>query len=188
MAKVRSLKKLVCFSNMIASIKWDSEFHSMREVDISDNKLNEIPEDLSMIKFSAFSARYNSIEKFQSHPGFWGKTLEVLDLEYNSFTRLPKWVSELTSLEYLNLEGNYLESIPLELFSITALQDLRLPSMETAAKKEIDEENEEQEIATPKSHSVHWLAVLRRLNESVRSLRLDLDDLSLMDLPEQVIA
>jgi Leucine-rich repeat (LRR) protein len=188
MAKVRSLKKLVCFSNMIASIKWDSEFHSMREVDISDNKLNEIPEDLSMIKFSAFSARYNSIEKFQSHPGFWGKTLEVLDLEYNSFTRLPKWVSELTSLEYLNLEGNYLESIPLELFSITALQDLRLPSMETAAKKEIDEGNEEEEIATPKSHSVHWLAVLRRLNESVRSLRLDLDDLSLMDLPEQVIA
>ena len=185
MAKVRSLKKLICFSNMITSIKWDSEFDSMREIDISDNKLGDIPEDLSMIKFSAFSARYNSIDKFQSHSGFWGKTLEVLDLEYNHFTRLPEWVSELTSLQYLNLEGNYLESVPLELFSITSLQDLRLPSMEAAAKKESGED-EEEDIATPKSHSVHWLAVLKRLNESARSLSLDLDDLSLMDLPEQV--
>ena len=170
---------------MITSIKWDSEFDSMREIDISDNKLGDIPEDLSMIKFSAFSARYNSIDKFQSHSGFWGKTLEVLDLEYNHFTRLPERVSELTSLQYLNLEGNYLESVPLELFSITSLQDLRLPSMETAVKKESGQD-EKEDIETPKSHSVHWLAVLKRLNESGRSLSLDLDDLSLMDLPEQV--
>jgi Leucine-rich repeat (LRR) protein len=193
MAKLRSLRKLVCFSNMIKNIGWDAAFESMREIDISDNKLNEIPEDLSMIKLSSFSARYNAIDKFPSHPGFWSKTLEVLDLEYNSFTILPVWVPELTNLQYLNLEGNYLENIPLELFSLTSLQDLRLPSMEIVAKSKFDDEHEDddgaktEEIATPKSHSVHWLAVLKRLNESFRSLKMDLDDLSLMELPEQVI-
>jgi Leucine-rich repeat (LRR) protein len=188
MAKLRSLKKLVCFSNMIKNILWDAAFQSMREIDISDNKLNEIPEDLCMIKFSSFSARYNSIDKFQSHPGFWGKTLEVLDLEYNLFTILPLWVSELTTLQYLNLEGNYLKTIPLELFSITSLQDLRLPSMESAEHTELnDDDDKPEEIATPKSHSVHWLAVLKRLNESMRTLKMDLDDLSLMELPEQVL-
>jgi Leucine-rich repeat (LRR) protein len=186
MSKLRSLKKLLCFSNMIKTINWDAAFESMREIDVSDNKLNEIPEDLSMIKFSAFSARYNSIDKMQSHPGFWCKTLEVLDLEYNSFSKLPVWISELSSLQYLNLEGNYLEHIPLELFSISSLQDLRLPTMETTRCENVDDE-EKEDIATPKSHSVHWLAVLKRLNESARSFKMDLDDLSLMELPEQVI-
>jgi Leucine-rich repeat (LRR) protein len=197
MAKLRSLKKLICFSNMIKSITWDAAFESMREIDVSDNKLNEIPEDLSMIKFSAFSARYNSIDRMQSHPGVWGKTLEVLDLEYNLFTTLPMWISEMTSLQYLNLEGNYLENIPLELFSISSLQDLRLPSMETADKAKHDDDgggggggddDEKVEITTPKSHSVHWLAVLKKLNESARSFKMGLDDLSLMELPEQVLS
>jgi hypothetical protein len=49
-----------------------------------------------------------------------------------------------------------------------------------------DDDAEAEEIATPKSHSVHWLAVLKKLNESLRSLKMDLDDLSLMELPEQV--
>jgi Leucine-rich repeat (LRR) protein len=186
MAKLRSLKKLVCFSNMIKSIHWDAAFESMREIDISDNKLNEIPDDLSMIRFFSFSARYNAIDKFQAQPGFWGKTLEVLDLEYNSFTALPIWISELTTLQYLNLEGNDLKTIPLELFSISSLQDLRLPSMEAATIAKLDDDDTGEVIATPKSHSVHWLAVLKRLNESARSLKMDLDDLSLMELPEQV--
>jgi Leucine-rich repeat (LRR) protein len=186
MAKLRTLRKLVCFSNMIKSINWDSAFASMREIDISDNKLNFIPDDLSMIKFSVFSARYNSIEKFQSHAGFWGKTLEVLDLEYNPFEELPRWISELTNLQYLNLEGTNMESIPLELFSITSLQDLRLPSIESA-KKSKEDDAEREEKSTPKSHSVHWLAVLKRLNDSARSLMLDLDDFSLMELPDQVL-
>jgi Leucine-rich repeat (LRR) protein len=185
MAKLRSLKKLICFSNMIKNINWDAAFESMREIDVSDNRLNAISEDLSMINFSAFSARYNSIDKMQSYPGVWGKTLEVLDLEYNSFSKLPLWISELTNLQYLNLEGNYLEHIPLELFSISTLQDLRLPSMEITSKtNRIDDEKED--IATPKSHSVHWLAVLKRLNESSRTFKMNLDDLSLMELPEQV--
>jgi hypothetical protein len=69
--------------------------------------------------------------------------------------------------------------------------------METADKAKHDDggggggggdDDEKVEITTPKSHSVHWLAVLKKLNESARSFKMDLDDLSLMEIPEQVLS
>jgi Leucine-rich repeat (LRR) protein len=112
--------------------KWDSlpleifQFTNLKELDLSKNKLNQIPE-----KFNSFQAIEKldlGRNKFENFPLVICQLphLKRLHLDRNQITLLPEQIADLQALEYLDLYANGIEQFGEGIFLLPALKVLNI--------------------------------------------------------------
>ncbi len=121
-----SLEKLDLSANKLEILRTDfSRFISLKEVDLSDNRIIKFPKSLLNDKLKVLKLSSNKISKLSPDIGKL-KSLRVLDLSYNNIQELPEEICELTELRELNLTGNMLPQLPRSFAKLKKLQKLNL--------------------------------------------------------------
>lgn len=91
-----------------------SLFHSLRHLDVSNNRLRSLPEILTRLPLVSLLAKNNLITNDNLPKSFqcWASTLVKLNLGGNSLNFFPPQILEVTNLKYLYLGSNHLEDLP----------------------------------------------------------------------------
>lgn len=90
-------------SNLPDSIMEDARLAEVTCIDLSRNKLHELPSSLSGVK-----------------------TVTDLKLSCNQFTKMPQWIGELQHIQYLNLSRNRLNSLPESIHFLEHLREINI--------------------------------------------------------------
>jgi Leucine-rich repeat (LRR) protein len=113
-------KKIIWINKEIKKIPNLSLFKNLRELDLSWNKIEKIPETLPN-SLSELNLRHNKIEKI---PETLPNSLQELYLGYNKIIKIPMTLPK--SLQKLSLDDNQIKEIPKTLPN--SLQELYLNS------------------------------------------------------------
>lgn len=125
---LESLNKLSLGGNKSLSDmrKWISYLPSIKELNLYDNDIHELPETFSSLTSLEILVLPNNHistlpESFKNLT-----SLKKLDLSWNNITHLPEWIDSLSSLEELNLRGNKLSTLPKSIYLLPSLKALNV--------------------------------------------------------------
>ena len=89
-----ALQRISCKENQIVYINFIENAYNLIEIDISNNKLTEIPKNLEKLRnIRILIAKNNSLSVLPNI-----QTLEILDISSNSLTRLPEFSKNIKKL------------------------------------------------------------------------------------------
>ena len=157
---------------------------NLTDLDLSDSNLTELPESIGKLtNLTWLNLSCNNLIKL---PESIGKltNLTWLDLIGNNLTKLPESIGKLTNLTWLNLSGNNLTKLPESIGKLTNLTGLDLIGNNLIKLPE----------SIGKLTNLTWLGLsgnnLIKLPESIGKLtnltRLDLKRNNLTELPESI--
>ncbi|XP_033226281.1 leucine-rich repeat-containing protein 40-like isoform X2 [Belonocnema kinseyi] len=90
-------------SNLPDSVMEDAKLAEVTCIDLSRNKLHELPSSLSQVK-----------------------TVTDLKLSCNQFTKMPEWIGELQHIQFLDLNRNRLNSLPESIHLLEHLREINI--------------------------------------------------------------
>ena len=90
-------------SNIPDSVMEDAKFAEVTCIDLSRNRLNELPYSLSQVK-----------------------TVTDLKLSCNKFMQIPAWIGELQHIQFLDLNRNLLNSLPENISLLEHLREINI--------------------------------------------------------------
>lgn len=133
---IKSIEGLSIFTNLILLDlsqnkikdipKEIEKLQNLRILIINDNNLNQLgPGIMALTKLEVLGANNNRIRKLSSEFGKFDK-LEQLQLQKNLIRNLPNEISGMKALELLILEDNLIEELPKEIGALTTLTILNL--------------------------------------------------------------
>uniref|UniRef100_A0A1B6DR41 Leucine-rich repeat-containing protein 58 n=1 Tax=Clastoptera arizonana TaxID=38151 RepID=A0A1B6DR41_9HEMI len=117
---------LLCQNQLVSLPENISKFHSLRVVDISNNRIRNLPEILARLPLTTLIAKNNLLENETIPKSFdsWRSTLQRINLSGNNFSYFPNQLFELSFLKYIYLGGNHISEIPKEIHRLSRLQVL----------------------------------------------------------------
>jgi hypothetical protein len=131
-AKTEGLDRLVLsnldlntedLKSLIPQIK---EIPNLRDVNISDNRLNEVPDEIGALNsITSLDARNNNIQTLHNGVGNL-INLETLYLDSNKITDIPASIENLKNLKFLGLYDNELTSLPPQIGALSNLENLNI--------------------------------------------------------------
>lgn len=135
--KMKHLKKLILWDNLIDSTSALKDIFSLptlEYLDLSANNITHLPDSLQnnsikeLILDNLFSEGVPVGDGFSSFPEslFSLIYLERLSLSGHSFSYIPKGISALTNLNSINLFANGLKEFPSSLCSLSKIEDINL--------------------------------------------------------------
>lgn len=116
-----------------------SSFPNLQELNLSKNRLKEIPPEIQMLKnLKKLSLFKNRIEALPPEIGEL-ENLEELIINNNELETLPEEIGKLKKLRYIDLWSNNIVGLPESISDIPALQevDLRVIVMTESEQEEI---------------------------------------------------
>jgi Leucine-rich repeat (LRR) protein len=105
-------------------------FKGLKHVDVSCNRLTELPLELFGLPLLSLQCSYNSITEISGKEVIQlSKTLMLLDISFNKLITIPaEEFVKCENLEHLNLQGNDISQVPPLLGYCTQLKTLQLQS------------------------------------------------------------
>jgi Leucine-rich repeat (LRR) protein len=102
------------------------EIPNLRDVNISDNRLNEVPDEIGALNsITSLDARNNNIQTLHNGVGNL-INLETLYLDSNKITDIPASIENLKNLKFLGLYDNELTSLPPQIGALSNLENLNI--------------------------------------------------------------
>ncbi|MHA1192093.1 MAG: leucine-rich repeat domain-containing protein [Promethearchaeota archaeon] len=99
---------------------------SLKKLDLSSNKLEELPYAISNLKnLEELNLGLNQMKDFGALSRL-NLSLKRLDLQANDLTSIPNFIFNLKNLESLNLYENMISEIPKDISNLSNLQELNL--------------------------------------------------------------
>ena len=130
--KIRKAKKFRATSLNLSNLQLakipDSvfELNNVREIDLSKNKLTELPKEiLGLKKLLEINLSNNNFEKFPENL-IKLNDLEILYLSSNQLKEIPSSIIQLINLKKIYLSSNHFEELPESLTLLASLQELYL--------------------------------------------------------------
>ena len=111
------------------------ELYNLKELDLSNNKLTEIPRELeNLTNLLLLDLSDNKLKKIPKELGNLRK-LKILILSINKLKEISEEIGNLTNLKQIYLHNNKLREIPKEIGNLTNLQRLTLDKKTKIPKK-----------------------------------------------------
>ncbi|CAH0722441.1 unnamed protein product, partial [Brenthis ino] len=99
---------------------------SLRNLDLSKNKISQIPEDLSLLKLlKQLNLSSNNIQIIPASLSNL-KKLELLNISFNSISTLPDSLLNLSNLKQIYLNNNKFKTFPKQLLGLHSLEVIDL--------------------------------------------------------------
>lgn len=108
---------MILTNNNLQSLPEDMQrLSSLRELDVRDNELTNLPDTINQTELIDLNASNNQLNSIPNAIGDM-QTLRYLDVSHNQITSLPESITNLQDLKWLNLAGN-----PLNQSEVNALR------------------------------------------------------------------
>lgn len=103
-----------------------SKFYNLRVIDLSNNRLKQLPEELTRFPLTTLVAKNNLLNNESLPKSFesLNRTLQNFNLSGNNLKFFPEQIFNVRSLKYVYLGGNQIEDIPKDISRLTRLQVL----------------------------------------------------------------
>lgn len=125
--KPEIIQKLHIHNNQLTELPSNiSRFHSLRHIDVSNNRLRSLPEVLTRLPLVTLNAKNNLITNDNLPKSFqtWAPTLLKLNLGGNNFTFFPPQILDVPNLKCLYLGSNHIEELPRNINKLSSLSVL----------------------------------------------------------------
>jgi len=113
--KPEVVQTLLAYNNLLTDLPQNvSSFHSLRHINISNNRLKFLPEFLTSLPLNTLIAKNNLLTNECLPKSFkpWASSLKKLNLGGNQLHHFPMQAMEVIGLRYLYLGSNLIDELP----------------------------------------------------------------------------
>lgn len=98
-----------------------SKFYNLRVIDLSNNRLKQLPEEITRFPLTTLVAKNNLLNNESLPKSFvsLNRTLQNFNLSGNNLKFFPEQIFDVRSVRYVYLGGNQIEEIPKDISRLT---------------------------------------------------------------------